>query len=530
MHNHTALLGLLFVSTFGQSWAQPVHAQSTSITIAHLADTHSWLDAYGPKGRDLRPHFGGIARAATVLDDLRSRSPNLLVLHAGDFMHGTEFFNAYFGVPELQILQGLGVDAMALGNHEFDFGPDFLTSVLSQLDGLFPVLGANLDLSGYPALTSWIQPSIIRQIGGLNVGIFGMTTPDDPAFQPAPVVIRGRSDAAALRAIAVEQVSALRNAGADIVVLLSHLGAARDAQLGAEIDGLDVIVGGHTHAPTRQAELIPHPARGQTILVRAGAAYSGVGVLSLRVDAGMVALESFEVIELDSTVARDPSVQAAVDQLKRGVEARYGNIYDRAIGYAVREMSVERESGVQRRDSQLGDLVTDAYRAHTGTQLAVSPAGLIGGPLPAGYLTAADAFRVASYGYDPGTGLGFKLATFDITGAELLKALEVGLAAGGDLFLEVSGLRFRYDSSAPDYAKIDAASLRVVGEAWNAQSVYSVTVNEGSARALDLFGVQVSNLQLLADLEYDVLADYIECQRVVHPIGAPRIWDAAERP
>src|SRR5512145_947450 len=84
------------------------------LTIVHVNDTHSHLDGFGPRDLELEPSFGGLARAATLIEQIRASEPNVLVLHAGDFSHGDYFFNATFGVPELRVLLQLGLDAMAV--------------------------------------------------------------------------------------------------------------------------------------------------------------------------------------------------------------------------------------------------------------------------------------------------------------------------------------------------------------------------------------------------------------------------------
>ena len=507
--------------------AVTTRAESTELTIVHVNDTHSWLDAYGEAhGRRAAP-IGGIARAATVIAEARATASALLVLHAGDFMHGTEFFNGYFGVPELQLLSALGFDAMTVGNHELDFGPAFLAQTLGAANVAFPLLGANLDLSGYPALQPFIQPALLKQVGGTTVGIFGMTTPDDVMYQPAPVRVLGAGDPAAVLGLAGAQAAQLRAQGAQLVVFLSHLGAPYDEAIAAQVPGIDVIIGGHTHAPTDGVLRIRNPSAGETLYVRAGAKYSAVGKLKLRVDAGHVSLAGYERVPLDRSVAQSPEVQAQVETLKQGLSTRYGALYQQVLSRALHQIEGAAVAGSARRDAPLGDLLTDAYRARTGTQLAFTPSGLFDGPIYKGPIVPADLMRVASYGYDPASGYGFKLATFDIAGSELVKGLEVGLAYGGDFFLQVSGLRFRFDSGAPDFAKIDLDSVRVGDQPLRLDATYSVTVNEGSAKLLGTLGVRVTNLRFLPDLEFEALRDYVERFHLIKPEECPRIWDSA---
>src|SRR5207253_1940588 len=141
-------------------------SQSTTFTIIYVNDTHSYLDSYGPKDANLDGTTGGIAKAATIIGRIRATEPNVLLLHAGDAFVGDFMFNKYFGVPELQLMKQLQFDAMAVGNHELDFGPAVLNNVLNAafVNGSFPLLSANLDLTNYPGLKTWIQPSIIKTV------------------------------------------------------------------------------------------------------------------------------------------------------------------------------------------------------------------------------------------------------------------------------------------------------------------------------------------------------------------------------
>ena len=126
-------------------------SQTDTITILHINDTHSTLAPIGPRDQSLNGTIGGIARATSVIGFERIADPDLLLLHAGDISIGDVFFNRNFHVPELQILSALGLDAMTLGNHEFDLGPEALLGSISYAfpdpADAFPILTANVDFS-----------------------------------------------------------------------------------------------------------------------------------------------------------------------------------------------------------------------------------------------------------------------------------------------------------------------------------------------------------------------------------------------
>ena len=181
----------------------------------------------------------------------------------------------------------------------------------------------------------------------------------------------------------------------------------------------------------------------------------------------------------------------------------------------------------------MGDLITDALRAKTGTDIAITANGLISEGIFKGPIVGIDLFRPVSYGYDPATGLGLKIATFRIAGAELVKGLETGLAYLGvneDFFLQVSGMSFAYDPRADVGARVSACSRSAsTGSPSTPIALYTVTVNEGIAALLPMMGVEVSELQMLPDLEYNVLKDHVVALHRVDVRPEGRIVDVSVR-
>ncbi|MGE5126982.1 MAG: 5'-nucleotidase C-terminal domain-containing protein, partial [Betaproteobacteria bacterium] len=246
--------------------------------------------------------------------------------------------------------------------------------------------------------------------------------------------------------------------------------------------------------------------------VEAGDNYLHVGKLRLTYAGGKVELDGWEVVPVDETVPPDPTIQETVEQLKQGIELKYGDVYHTVVGHAPWDLSKRYQAKSQLRDTAMGNLITDALRYRTKTRIALTVTGLISEGLYHGPIVGADVFRPVSYGYDPATGLGFKVATFDITGAELLKGMEVCLlnVTNQDTFdLQFSGLSYRYDSTRPFFQRIVPGSVYVNGRPIGAADTYSVTTNEGIAMLLPSMGVQVTNLKIGPDFEYKALSDYI---------------------
>ena len=501
-------------------------AQGTTITLLHVNDTHSHLDAFGPKKPDFSGTLGGIAKAASVIGKVKATEQNVLLLHAGDVFHGELFYNKYFGVPEFQIMQQLGFDAMAVGNHEFEFGPDVLYGSLSTAfpsGGGVPLLSANTDLTEYPALKAYIAPSIVVEKGGVKVAIFGMTVPDDPTTFPAPARILPD-----VVLIAAQTVANLKDQGADIIICLSHLGSLYDKAVAANVPGIDVIVGGHDHYVFEQPISVTNAAGKATLILQAGDAYKYVGKLSLHFENGVVSMNGYQLIKVDAKVPAVAEIQAIVDQLKTGIVEQYGDVYHKVVGHAVHDIDRQYDPQSQLRDTPLGDLITDACRKKTGTDIAITAHGFMGDKMYAGAVVGADVFRSTSYGFDPATGLGFKLVKMKLTGMDIITGLEATLSYLGlsdDFFLEVSGMKFRYDATRPVGERVLLQSMRVNGKPINPAGVYSVTVNEGIAMLFPLVGVTPTEVELTSELEYNVVRDYIHHLRVLLYRSDGRIRD-----
>jgi 5'-nucleotidase/UDP-sugar diphosphatase len=504
-------------------------AQGVKITLLHVNDTHSHLDAYGPKNHSLQGTIGGIAKAATIIKSVKSSEPNVLFLHGGDFFQGDPMFNTYFGVPELQILQQLGCDAMTLGNHELHFGPDILTSVLSNAfsSGSFPLLSANLDMSGYSALQPWIKPSIMKTIGGVKIGIFGLTIPQDPEYILGPLILNQD-----FPSIAAQNVQDLRNNGADVVVCMSHMGVYLDTMLAANVPGIDFIIGAHDHFLFKKPLAIVNPTGKTTYVFQAGSFYADIGKLHFTVNQGTVTINDYSMIPVDASVQPDPAIKAIVDNLKKGVVAKFGDLYGNVVAYAVTDLFKVYDERSPIRDTQMGDLVADAYRSATQTDIAITADGTISEQLYRGSIVGADIFRSLSDGYDEATGLGFMLATMDITGSELIKGMEIGLSQLGitdDYFLQYAGLRFKYDPTQPVGSRVIIPSIRINGAPINPSAKYSLTTNSGLAMLLGSLGLSVDNLQLLPKFEFNVVRDFLAARKVIFYEPQGRIIEEQHR-
>jgi 5'-nucleotidase / UDP-sugar diphosphatase len=503
--------------------------QGTTFTLLHVNDTHSHLDAIGPKDADLNGTLGGIARAATVIGTIKATETNVILLHGGDLFQGDPFFNKYFGVPEFQIMAQLGFDAMTVGNHDLGYGPGTLNDVLSTAfaGGSFPLLSANMDLTAFPQLDSYIQPAIMKTVDGVNIGIFGMVVPDDPMMLADPVVIQSN-----IVPIAQHVADSLRHHGANAVILLSHLGFYNDKIIASQVTGIDFIIGAHDHFLFQQPIMVANPIGKPTPIFQAGEYYKYIGELHFTVDNQTVTMNDYHIITVDSTVSPEPTIQGITESLKPGICEQCGDLYHTRIGFAAHELTKVYDSASPYRDTPIGDLITDAFKHKTRTDIAMTADGMISEKIYSGAIVGADIFRSVSYGFDPSSGLGFHIAKFKIKGSELLKGLEIGLSqieVGDDYFLQVSGMKFRYDPNKPVGQRVAKGSVKIDHRGFNLRETYTVTTNEGIVMMLSGLGVSVSDIEILPDYEFTVLSDYIHKLEKVSYRPEGRIIDASIR-
>lgn len=458
----------------------------------------------------------------------KALDPNALFVHDGDFMIGDLFFNKFFGVAELRILESLGLDAIALGNHEFDLTPAVLTMALDSglLAGRAKVLSSNLIMQGdeLAGLRRHVQSSTVKSYGNLKVGLFSLITPQTNMYSlPSPAVVDTQ-----LKESAAAQVAALRSQGCNVIVCLSHLGLNDDKAVAAAVDGIDVIVGGHDHFLLDAPVTIQGPANKTTWIVQAGAFYSHVGKLQLVVENGAISLLNAATIKLDQSVPEEPQTKAAVTALIVEIEALYGPVYSQAVASVsaeIREVARDLFS-VGRHDTPFGNLVTDAFRAGFQTDIAIQPGGATAQPLYEGPIVGADVYRALSYGFNTDNTLGYHMATFNISGAALAMGLEVGLSTielYDEFLIQVSGMKYVYDPSRPPFQRMIEATVN--GAPLDPQRMYSVAANEFVALMLQALSIPISDLRFYRGdtTEFGALLPYIMQLQTLSPTIEGRI-------
>jgi len=219
-----------------------------TLTILHTNDFHSRFEPIskydsGCSGEDNQAGkcFGGSARLATAIAAARARSNNAILVDGGDQFQGSLFYTYYKGKLAAEMMNTFGYDAMTVGNHEFDDGPEVLRGFMDSVN--FPVLMSNADVSGEATLKGALRKSVVIERGGEKLGLIGLTPQDTPELaSPGPnIVFTDPVDAVQA------EVDRLTAEGVNKIIVLSHSGYKVDQRVAAETSGVDVIVGGHSH-------------------------------------------------------------------------------------------------------------------------------------------------------------------------------------------------------------------------------------------------------------------------------------------
>lgn len=306
----------LFTNAANLSLAEPLltaRRGETLITFLHTNDTHSQIDPLPPNDR-LYPGKGGVARRATLVKRIRRQNPNTLLIDAGDVLQGTPYFNFYRGEVEYKTMSAIGYDVGTLGNHEFDNGVEALAAALKFAN--FDLVSANYDVRG-TALETKVKRYVVRTVGGVRVGLFGMGI--SPVGLITPTNFKGvtyQDPVAASR----EVVTILREKErCTLVVGMSHLGyypepkagEVGDSQVAIQVDGIDFIASGHTHTFMAEPVSVKQPSGKETLIFQVGKSGIFVGRVDFRVSRGRVVASAGRLLDLREVPSSEYQVSSS---------------------------------------------------------------------------------------------------------------------------------------------------------------------------------------------------------------------------
>ena len=455
--------------------------ESHETTVLFTHDLHShFLPQTAADGGE----SGGYARLATVLRQERAQHPDALTLDGGDFSIGSLIQTLYTSkAPELRTRGALGYDATTAGNHEFDHeGLGFarlLTAARTSGDTVPALLMANYkpsddnpdQLDIQRAMSAYgVKDYMLLERGGVTYGIFGLMGTDSDDCAPTSGFTLEDPIEAAKRC-----VKALEEQGAQFIICLSHGGTnvkesmSEDQQLAKKVDGIDLIISGHTH--TTLTEPI---VEGDTYLVSAGPYCENLGSITLEwTEDGEKTLKDYRLTPIDETVAEDQTIATLVEGWKNQVSssylASYGLSYDQVL--TTSDYDLPKPQNKDRVDNALGNLVADAYHWASTTlvedapdveTVAVVADGVLRASLYKGNITTSQAFDVLSMGVGEDGKSGYPLVSCYLPGKELKAVMEVDasvspIMTGTQLYM--SGAQYSFNTHRLIFNRVTGAQL-----------------------------------------------------------------------
>ncbi|WP_417278069.1 bifunctional metallophosphatase/5'-nucleotidase [Celeribacter sp.] len=488
--------------------AGAAHAEYT-LHILHTNDLHSRIEPI-TKYDNTCPEednaagecFGGYARLATKVAEMRAEldGENVLLLDAGDQYQGSLMYTTYKGDVEAEMMEKIGYDVMALGNHEFDDGPDGTLKLIEHVS--FPVISGNLDVSQSNILADKVQNHVVLEVGGEKIGIISALAVDTPeTSSPGPnVIFQDEADSLAA------DVAALEAEGVTKIIALTHVGVNKDLSLAEEVAGIDVVVGGHSHTLfSNEIEgAMAYPTMVGEVPVVSAYAYSKyLGHLVLTFDdEGTLISATGEPILLDASVTEDESIKSRVAELAGPIN----ELKAKVVAEASADIDGSRET-CRAVECPMGNLVADAMLERVkdqGVEIAIQNGGGLRASIQGGQVTMGDVLTVLPFQNT--------LSTFEVTGETIVAALENGvseMADGAGRFPQVAGMSYTVDPSAEVGARI--SDVMVGGAPIEMDKVYGVASNNYVRNGGDGYKMFTSaeNAYDFGPDVADVLADYL---------------------
>jgi 5'-nucleotidase len=531
----------LALSATALCFSAPPALADYTLTILHFNDWHSRIEPINKFEATCSAEddakgacFGGAARLKTAIDRERGKlaGQNVILLDAGDNFQGSLFYTTYKGAVEAEFTDLFKVDAMTVGNHEFDDGEAGLAAFLDHVH--FPVVSANIVAGRNARIGDRVKPYTVLDVGGQKIGIVGAITNDaDVISSPGPDVLI-TNDVAGVTAAVAE----LQKQGVDKIIALTHVGYQRDLSAIAKIPGVDVVVGGHSHtllSNTDKNAAGPYPTftgnlGGYRVPVVTAASYSKLlGEVTVTFDdKGVVKEAKGDPIPLDANIPEDPEVVARVKELAGPIKE--------AMSKIVAETAAPVDGGrvtCRSGECAMGDLVADAMVERTakqGVTIAITNGGGLRASIDAGPVTAGDIVAVLPFQNT--------LSTFELAGKDIVAALENGVSQvsdGAGRFPQVAGLRFSFDRTVgPNSGRIKSVEVKA-GDGWQPiepDKLYLVASNNYMRAGGDGYAVLRDKARNAYDYGPDlaeVLTTYLQAHRPYRPYTDGRIKDATPK-
>ncbi len=458
-------------------------SESKDITILFTHDLHSHL--LPSPNESGEGEYGGYARLMTAIKEQKAKDSNALLVDGGDFSMGSLFQTAFpTSAIELRMMGAMGYDVTTFGNHEFDYLQTGLKSMLNAAvesgerlpsivcaNYLPPVKGQqSYDPEIWQAYNDYgVKDYVIIERGGVYYAVFGLFGVDADDCAPNSGMVFEDPTAVAKKTVqaAVDECESAYGKH-PVVICLSHSGTSdgegEDYELAKAVDGIDVIVSGHTHTTLEE----PISVNG-TVIVSADEYGKNLGVLKLKQKGDSVSLVSYELVPINEKIEDDAEIAVLTEQYKKTVEddylSKYGFTFDQVLLQNPYEFETDDEVSATQHESAVCNVYSDAYKwaveKATGRKVdvAITAAGVIRGSLPRGSVTVSDTFNVASLG----VGTEGELVGIYLTGKDIKNAIELDasiqpMMSTAQLFM--SGVEYSFNKYRMIFNKVDYAMFR----------------------------------------------------------------------
>ena len=473
------------------------------LVILHFNDTHARVKSVEKDGVVTGVGFDRIAQ---YKQDLLKENPNVLMLDAGDTLHGQPIATLSQGESIVKILNLMGIDAFTPGNHDFNYGFARLQELEKMMN--FPIVSANvMDKSGKEVF----KPYVIKEMDGFKVGIFGLSTPET-SYKTNPKNVE-TIDFTDTIAAAKKAVEALQKENVDVIIALTHLGLDQgddtSDKVAEAVDGIDIVIDGHSHTTLEEGRMVKN-----TLIASTGEYDKAFGIVTLKIANGEVTEKSAKLMAAADTkdIVPHPDVVALLADIDKGLN----EILSEKIGTSTVMLDGAREN-VRTKETNFGQLVADAMLDATGAEVALTNGGGIRASIEAGDITKNHI--VTSFPF------GNYLVTKEVKGKDIKAALEHGLSKypeqnGG--FPHVAGITFTFNTANPAGSRV--SDLMIGGSPVDMEKAYLFVTNDFMAAGGDDYTMLKPYATVNEYAAFDeILVNYIKKMGTISTTLVPRM-------
>ena len=468
----------------------PNLASAEEIIIFHTNDMHSRILNSDDNGKSI-----GLAEMAAAVRTIKKQNKLTFWFDAGDTLHGMPRINISNGENIVPLLNFAGIDLLAPGNHDFDYGAEQIEILAQKLK--FPVLAANVTRKSNGAKV--FPPYKIFKQGNIKIGVFGLATPEtaykSSSAKFAPFNFLNPVESAR------EMIKILRPQ-CDVVICVMHMGLDKSseftsARIAAETEGIDVIIDGHSHTELPEGLTV-----GNTLIAQADCYEHYLGQVKINLRDGKITSKTAKLLTAEDVKKINPTPDKKITNQIIRMEKKNKKILDEVVAYSEKELSGAREL-IRRQESEIGNLCADMLRWKTGADIAVMNGGGIRTGLPAGDITRGDILEIMPFGNNAQKA--------EISGKVIREMLEhsvFGVPATFGGFLSVSGMTFSFDPSKPAGQRVEEVFIN--GEILDENKIYTMAAPNFTLMGGDDY-TMLKDLKIVGEYETldDILTEYL---------------------